>query len=477
MYETVFLKGPDELPHPGLADSWTVQEGGREWHIRLRSGLRFHSGAPCDLRAVLETLNHLRWDFYGDRQLWYWDSVSDVTAREPDVLVFRLAHPNAGFPSLLWGTHTAIMNQAVRASSGDEFGHSVEDGTGPFTLETWSESRIVARRWPDYPGIPARFLGSTGPARTERIEWVSLPDEADRVAALTEGEVDAIHAPAPDTIDFLMSRPDIHVVSHPQRSNIYLALNWQRADLGFDEVNVRRAIARAIDRTRLVKEAVGGRGEVTYGPLPPGDPYYDRSVDEGQHPDPRAAAEMLDASGWRMDVEGVRRRGQGRLEFDCVIQDEDVHRRVGASLASQLEPLGIRLRLQTKKPFDEFYDACRAGAPSFVNKWIWQDPMDAIIGFAATWCRPFPNCQHASIPELDRAFAAWREAITEEDRHHAASAAQRVTASELPYIPLLTPQDLWAHHARVTGWVPYQANIYPYYQTTQVQGGSGDAES
>ena len=34
----------------------------------------------------------------------------------------------------------------------------------------------------------------------------------------------------------------------------------------------------------------------------------------------------------------------------------------------------------------------------------------------------------------------------------------RVFATELPYIPLLVPNDVWVHSIRVRGWRPFQAN-------------------
>ena len=48
LYETLIAKGPDWGPHPLLAEAWDVSEDGLEWRVRLRPGLRFHSGAPCD---------------------------------------------------------------------------------------------------------------------------------------------------------------------------------------------------------------------------------------------------------------------------------------------------------------------------------------------------------------------------------------------------------------------------------------------
>ena len=72
----------------------------------------------------------------------------------------------------------------------------------------------------------------------------------------------------------------------------------------------------------------------------------------------------------------------------------------------QLAEVGVHLELRFAKPFAPFYEACTAGPAAFINKWLWQDALDAVIGFASTGCKGFPNWQHASVPALDAAFDA-----------------------------------------------------------------------
>src|SRR5579864_8712591 len=103
-------------------------------------------------------------------------------------------------------------------------------------------------------------------------------------------------------------------------------------------------------------------------------------------------------------------------------------------------------------------------ARRFINKWLWQDPLDAIIGFSATRGQPFPNWQQSSIPALDEAFRDWLKAGPADELKAAASKVQRIAAEQLPYIPLLTPDDIWVHSNKLHGWRPFAANLYPFYQ-------------
>ena len=443
VYDSLMVKGPDWRPRPGLAESWEVSPDGLEWRVKLRPGARFHSGAPADAEAVLRPLEHLRWGF-PIGQLWYWDPVDTVRADGPETLVFTLRHPYARLPSLLWGTHTTIYNEALRAERSDDFGFRVADGTGPFRLVSWSPERVVAERSPDY---------HSGAARLDGIEWISILGEDARLEALERGEVHALHGPPLGEVDRLRADPHFEVVEFPQASSVYLGLDWRRTDLGFDDLRVRQAISLGVDREAIVEEAYAGRGAATWGPVGPTDEFYDPEVDRGRRPDPDGARAIL-----------AEARGGVPIVCECVCQDDVLLRRVGLELRDQLAPLGVHLELRFVKPFEPYYEACAGGPPSFVGKWLWQDALDAVIGFASTRCKGFPNFQHSSIPDLDEAFRDWLRAETRQELQATSSRAQRIAAEQLPYVPLLTPNDVWAHARSLHGWRPHPADLYPRYE-------------
>ncbi len=465
IYENVMVKGPDWKAHPMLADSWTVSDDGLKWRVKLRPGVRFHSGAFCDANAIAAAFDFLRWHLNADgSQLWYWDAVDTVTAEDAETLIFKLHFPYSRLPSLLWGTHTGLFNEALRAQRTDEFGYTIADGTGPFKLVSWSRERILTERWNGYYGLHVPFMENKGVARADGIEWLSILNERDRLDALLRGDVHCLHGPPLDAVEFLLDDPRVTVVEYPQASNAYLALNWSYAPLGFDDLRVRRALSLGIDRAALVQSALYGRGRPTLGPVGPGDEHYDPDVDRESGYDPTRAARLFDEAGWLMSENGVRARGGVAMAFECVCQDDAVHRRIATGVRDQLAKLGVRLDLRFAKPFEQFYDAVAAGPASFINKWLWQDQVDAIIGFSSTHSQPAPNWQRSSIPALDAAFEDWLRAGPPEALKAAAARVQQIAADQLPYIPLLTPNDVWVHSNKLHGWRPFAANLYPFYQ-------------
>ena len=275
-----------------------------------------------------------------------------------------------------------------------------------------------------------------------------------------------MHGPPLAEVARLVEDARFDVRQHPQASSMYLSLDWTRRDLGFDDLRVRRAASLAVSRPALVADALHGHGTPAYGPVPPGDEFYDASADRAGMHDPAEAARLLESAGWTCAEDGVRRRGDVRLACECVIQDDPVFRRVAELVVEQLASIGFHISLRPVPPFASFYRAVADSPPAAISKWLWQDPMDAIIGFSASYNDPFPNWQHSAVPELDAAYAAWLRAGTHAELTRAAAHAQSVFAETLPYIPLLVPDDVWVSRAGVRGWTPFAANLYPFYQGT-----------
>jgi len=462
VYETLLTRGADGSPRAGMAQSWTVDPSGLIWELRLRDDLRFHSGAACTAEAVVSSLDALRWEMHvlpGGRQLWYWDPVERVVATDSNTLRFHLHHPHPRLFSLLWGTHTAIHCEATRRTRGDAFGVEVADGTGPFRLRSWSPSEVVADRVDWYPGSSARVA---------EARWHALPQSHDRISALINGEALCAHALDTAAVQQLKDDPRFDMAVQPQPSSLYLTLDWRRSDLGFDDVRTRRAIGLAIDRRQIVTDAFDGLATPSWGPLPAGHDFYEPTADLAGVCDRAAAAHTLTSLGWHRGVDGVLERTGTRLSVECVVQDDESFRAVFACVEADLRSIGIELLPRFATPFADFYSAVQHGTGAALSKWLWPDPMDALIGFSSSGTAPFPNWEYASVPALDQAFDRFLRGCSDDDLTAAALDVQQVFAAELPYLPLVTPHDVWAWSRRVSGFRPVHGDLYPRYDDVSV---------
>lgn len=451
VYQTLLVRGPDGGPAPALAEAWSISDDEMAWDLRLAADRTFHSGAPVTATEVVSTLEALREECLpGDRQLWYWDPVARIDALDTRTIRFHLHHPYPRLFTLLWGTHTAIHEESERRLLADDFGRRRASGTGPYRLQSWDPQRIhlVRDREPDH-----------GPGS---MVFTWLPTAADRCAALLEDEVDCAHALDAAGLAAIEGDPRFVTRRQPQPSNMYLALDWTRADLGFNDVRVRQAISMSIDRERLVHLGLDGLGTANYGPLPPGLEFNDPIAAAGAH-DPRAARALLDAAGWSIGTDGMASRNGFPLTAECVIQDDPVFARVFTLVAEDLRAIGIELAPRPVPAFAAFYAAVQQHPAASISKWLWPDPVEALIGFTSTSTAPFPNWQRASSPDLDAAFDRFTRAMDAREHQAAASRVQQVFVRDLPYIPLLTPDDIWAWNIRVQGFVPRLGDLYPRY--------------
>jgi peptide/nickel transport system substrate-binding protein len=460
IYETVTVSSPDDgTLGPMLAESWR-QDHEREnvWRFRIRPGVAFQSGVACDAAAVADALR-----LHGDPveapiNAFFWRNVAGVRAEGDEVLV-ELHEPSAGMPRLLRSWHSAIHNQTARRRAGEEFGRTTCDGTGPFTfVDCVPGHHLDVARWSDYAGARTTWEANGGPAHLDGIRWIPILDDRERAAALEAGEVDCIQNASLLDVDRLAANPDLEVIEFQQSALVYLGLDHRAAELGAGDVRLRRAISQAIDRRTLVERDLTGHGWAAFSPIPSHSQWYAPEAEPANGYDPREAGQLLDAAGFEAGPDGTR------LELAVVVVNDATVRRVAGTIAEMLGVVGIRLELEVIPAFDAFYARLNEHPPAFLSKWFWPEPVDAIVGFVATWGQDGgPNFQRSSDAALDRACRAWELARDDEELRGAARELQLRSAECLPLIPLFSPAAVWAHHRRVRGWRPNRHDLYPLY--------------
>lgn len=448
IFETLLRKGPDGKPRPGLAESWTIVNGGRTWLLRIRPGARFHSGAACDARAVVHALEHCRWGDDWPRQVWYWDPVDSVEAVDSGTIAIHLHEPCARLPILLWGTHTAIANPEPWLRLGEEFGMVSADATGPYRLMSYTPEQVVAERV--NPG--------SGP---DLIAWHALASDTDRTATLQDPRMDIVRSVAVDHLPESWRGTRQH-----ENGQFYLALNFDDPR-GFGDLDIRRCVDAFIDRELLLASALGGHGDARRSPIPLADEFA--SCYEPAAVPAWTATQAMDrliALGWRLDRMGIWYREHQRMSMPCIVQDTTAGRAIGAEVARQLREAGIEFLLRPEPLFEPFYRAVAQGPAAFISKWLWPDAMEAIMGFSRANCvEPGGgNWQSARCPGVDACYDDFLAADTPAALAQASAAAQRAFMEHLPYLPLVSCTESVAVRDRVSGFTLTPRTLYPSYE-------------
>lgn len=274
----------------GLAVSWTVSEDGRQWDFALREGVRFHDGTPLDAEAVVFSFQrqldvnhpyHLA-DSSGLDFGWRanYKNIDSVEATGSHSVRITIDRKFAPFEANLAMFPVGIVSPSAVKEWGEEFyRHPV--GTGPFAFSEWSEGRIVLERNPQYWGEMPKL---------KRLIFKAIPDARQRLVALESGAVDVAYSILPDEQQFVTLHPALTLYRAPANNVSYVALNTEHPP--FDDVRVRQAVNRAINREPVVKLAYQGMAIPAAGPLPPTQwGYFPKSFNYPYDP-ARARAEL-----------------------------------------------------------------------------------------------------------------------------------------------------------------------------------------
>ena len=245
---------------PQLAESWQTSPDGLTTTVKLRDGLVFHSGEPLkagDLVGSFEKVKDVAtlWKLvvteFGGAISAPDDRTIQIQVTEPTALVLDSLMTEQSFPPIAVPESVYSLPQTESAPE--------PIGTGPFKFESWSPGdRWTMVRYDDYnpSAHPTSGLAGRHVAYADRVEWIEVPDQAARLAALEVGEVDLLDFFSPTLAERVFSSDTVDpvVVMPGEQMGVYL----NHLKPPFDNKDVRRALQLAYPMESALKLSVGG---------------------------------------------------------------------------------------------------------------------------------------------------------------------------------------------------------------------------
>ena len=314
---------------PALAESWIISEDGKRYTFFIRKGVRFHNGREVKAEDFVYSIKRVlkikapvaKGDFFGKGLF----RMEGLRAIDDYTLEIRLKEPYA--PTL---KHLALVDARVvprEYVEEEDFGkHPI--GTGPFRFVRWEGNEVVLDANPDYFG---------GKSSLERLIFRGYPGPDDKgiFKDFLKGRLENSIIPWEEDVNKLKEK-GFSVIKRPITKVHIYSFNTRLWPLS--DKRVRQAIAYAIDRERVVKEAVRGRFVRAEGITPPGILGYNPSV-RGYTYDPERAKELLTQAGF---PEG---KGLPILEFWTASQS--VAARTELMIVKEnLSNIGIRIKIR-----------------------------------------------------------------------------------------------------------------------------------
>ena len=319
IYETLTKINPDGSVTPLLAESWEVSPDLTTYTFKLRKGVKFHNGEPCNAQTVKFAFERAGAEKSTNKDKRTFANLSTRAVDEHTVVILT-KEIDPDFPFLM-GQATAVIVEPKSADSN----MTSPVGTGPYMLENWVKgSSITLKKWDGYRNAAAIKL--------QRATFRFISEPAAQVAALLAGDVDAFPRVTPRSVEQFKGNPRFQVVVSGSRAKTILAMNNKKKPL--DDVRVRRAVAMAIDRKAVIQGAGDGYGAPIGSHYPPSAPgYVDTTAVNPYNPE-RARALLKEA--------GIN----GPLEVTITLPPPPYARQGGEVIASQLSKVGITAKLQ-----------------------------------------------------------------------------------------------------------------------------------
>jgi ABC-type transport system substrate-binding protein len=331
-----------------LAERWDVDDGGLTYRFVLRSGVTMHDGAELtadDVKRSVERALHpstpdpnasyftnlAGYDAYAAGNAQHLDGVS-VDGRY--VVSFHLSKPDSTFPYLV-ALHSL---RPTCKSAGDRYSDTwLPCGAGPFKLLAggWQRGtglRVVRHEGYFRAGLP--YL--------DAVEWTFNMKPLAQRFRFEAGELDIVRELTQADSSRFAADPrwaKLGVVEYDAR--IYgESMNTRMAP--FDNVEIRRAVAAAIDRTHYTM-LQPTRMSPLYQALPASIAEVDPSF-PAQRYDYAAALEHMKKAGYPYDP--ATDTGGWSEPIDYVMYDQGIPALSSQILQQDLAKIGLRLRLK-----------------------------------------------------------------------------------------------------------------------------------
>ncbi|MBL0370925.1 ABC transporter substrate-binding protein [Rhizobium sp. KVB221] len=302
-----FKHGSTEL-EPGLAESWTVSDDGKEYTFKLRAGVKFQT---TDFFTPTRELNaddvifsferQLKadnpWNKYVEGAAWEYSAgmgfpelIKSVEKVDDLTVKFVLNRPEAPFLADLGMDFASIMSKEyadkLQADGKMAQLNQMPLGTGPFTFVGYQTDAVIRyKAHPDY---------WHGKEKIDDLVFAITTDAAVRAQKLKAGECHIMPYPNAADVAELKKDPNLNVIEQPGLNVSYLAYNTLVAP--FDKPEVRRALNKAINKQAIVDAVFQGAAQVAKNPIPPTMWSYNDKIEDDKY-DPEAAKKELEAAG------------------------------------------------------------------------------------------------------------------------------------------------------------------------------------
>jgi len=426
---------------PDLAQSWETPDD-KTIIFHLNPNAKFQDGRPLTSKDVKATYEDVINQKVVNTKASGYSSVDHIEAPDAQTVIFKLKEPNGGiFDNFNLGIVPIGADADTYKTKPVSF--------GPYRVVSYKTDERVELRANKY------WIG--GPPMIQHITVRIIPDSLTRVQELQRGTVNfEVNQISFESIAQFEKDGKHQVAKKPGSVWQYVAFNLKKPILS--KVEVRRAIAHAIDRQRIVQDLQRGYGVVTDTMFAQG--HWARAENLPSYSyDPNRAKQLLDQAGYK-DPDGDGPQPRFELNFKTSV---DVEANLRAQAIQQmLAQVGIKVNILSSE-FGTFFEDIGKGnfdMYSLSRNGIADPDFFYIIFHSKNVPPEGQNRGYYSNPRVDELIMQGRSTFDRTRRKQIYAQIQRIVQEDLPYVSLYHQINVAVMDNNLQGYVMYPAGFW-----------------
>jgi peptide/nickel transport system substrate-binding protein len=480
IYNSLTTESPMGEYVGGLAKDWTNSADGLTWTFNLKDGIKWHNGEDFKASDIAWAINYIMQDPDGWAALSnYTAGFTEVTAPDDKTVKITTEYPVANMEyrvSFLYAVYPPDFNTFTTPEDLQNFTNFAAIGTGPFKINKFDKDNGVVI-------LDANKDYFDGRPKIDQVIFQTFDNADALIQALKVGDIDMTIEVPQSAFQSVSGFENVKAISTEGRYFSELIINSASADIdpaptgnpALKDPQVRLAMAYAINKKDLVDIVLQGLGK-------PGDTIVPPTLGGGFWHDPNIqdipfstedGNKILDEAGYTLGSDGVRTKGDVRLEFRLQFPSDNViYPRIADLLTGWFKEIGIKTNPESVDPDSLTATCCPVGDYDLIL-WGWgpdPDP-DFILSVMTTdqFVEGGWSDSGYSNPAYDQLYLDQQYAVDKNERQQIVWQMQEMVFNDRPYIVLFYEDVLQAYRTdRFTGFIISPLGIESSFSMTQV---------
>ncbi len=413
---------------PSIAQSWAYKSDS-EIAFTLRSDVTFHDGQKLTPEDVAFSINRIIDKKFASPQLSQFNKILSASVSGADEVTIKT---DGSYPVLLSQlVKLSIVPKHVVEKIGNDAFNLAPVGSGPYRFDKWQRGvDVVLVRNDGYWGKKGYF---------QRADFRAVPDAATRVADLKAGSADLAVTLDPDLAAQLTGAGGVQVLTAVTERIAYLKLNTTRPP--FNDVNLRRAVAFAVDRQSIIEGLLGG---------------YDKPV--SQLASPEYAGYVSGIKDLSFDPEQARQlvqqAGANAAEPIAFLTSPTFDQRIVQALVQQLSDVGFKVHVESVDfaTYLQRVQSEKTKQPA-ISFGRWSCACQDADGISFPLLHTSSSFSALSDPKIDTLLDAARNTLDKQTRLAAYKDVASIVAKDIPVLPLYQAAVIYGASDKLK-WTP-----------------------